>query len=242
MPQTYHDWAVAHQPRPDELAQMRSQVASLAYRPVVSLVMPTYNTPEIYLREAIDSVLAQVYPDWELCIADDCSPDPQVRQILEDYCQRDRRIKVAYRQTNGHISQSSNSALALATGDYVGLLDHDDLLEPHALYEVVALLNQYPYADMIYSDEDKIDQNGRFGEPACKSAWCPDAMLSRMYTCHFGVYRREILKFIGGFRPGYEGSQDYDLVLRFTERTKRVYHIPKVLYHCLLYTSDAADE
>ena len=202
--------------------------------------MPVYNTPEVFLREAIQSVLDQVYPDWELCIADDASTAPHIRGILEEYQRKDSRIKVVFRTQNGHISATSNSALELATGEFIGLLDHDDVLTPDALYEVVSLLNQNPAADMIYSDEDKLNEKGELTGHFFKPDWCPDSFLSRMYTCHFGVYRREIINQIGGFRVGYEGSQDYDLVLRFTEKTNQIFHIPKILYHWRIHSSSAA--
>ncbi|MBE9143950.1 glycosyltransferase family 2 protein [Planktothrix mougeotii] len=198
--------------------------------------MPVYNTPETFLREAIQSVLDQVYSNWELCIADDASTASHVKPILEEYQQQDSRIKVIFRTENGHISATSNSALELATGEFIGLLDHDDVLTPDGLYEVVSLLNQHPEADMIYSDEDKLNEKGALTGHFFKPDWCPDSFLSRMYTCHFGVYRRQIINEIGGFRTGYEGSQDYDLVLRFTEKTDRIFHIPKILYHWRIHS------
>ncbi|WP_200929943.1 glycosyltransferase family 2 protein [Nostoc piscinale] len=197
---------------------MPAQVDLLTYKPLISIVMPVFNTPANFLREAIDSVLNQVYSYWELCIADDASTDNQIRQILEDYSSKDSRIKVVFRNENGHISRCSNSALELATGEFISLLDHDDILTPDALYEVALLLNQHPDADMIYSDEDKMAENGKLQDPFFKPDWCPDSFLSRMYTCHLGTYRRELVEKIGGFRVGYEGSQDYDLVLRLTEK------------------------
>jgi glycosyltransferase involved in cell wall biosynthesis len=202
--------------------------------------MPVYNPPEQYLREAIESVLDQVYPHWEFCIADDASTKPYVKQVLEEYAKLDNRIKVVYRSENGHISRCSNSALELATGEYIALLDHDDLLTPDALYEVVFLINQHPEADMIYSDEDKIDENNKLRDPFFKPDWCPDSFLSRMYICHLGTYRRTIINQIGGFRVGYEGSQDYDLVLRFTEQTDKIFHVPKILYHWRIHSQSAA--
>ena len=145
-------------------------------------------------------------------------------------------------QKTGHISHASNSALEIATGEYVALLDHDDLLAPHALAEVVKLLNKHPEADFIYSDEDKIDEQNFHSDPAFKQDWCPDSFLSKMYTCHLGVYRHAILKQISGFRAGFEGSQDYDLVLRFTEQTvpERIFHIPNILYHWRIHMLSTA--
>ncbi|MEA5498217.1 glycosyltransferase family 2 protein [Limnoraphis robusta] len=202
--------------------------------------MPVYNTPEQFLREAIQSVIDQVYPYWELCIADDASTRSSIQAILEEYQAKDSRIKVVFRTQNGHISASSNSALELATGEFIALLDHDDVLTPDALYEIVHLLNQHPEADMIYSDEDKLNEEGELASPFFKPDWCPDSFLSRMYTCHLGVYRREFVNQVGNFRIGYEGSQDYDLVLRITEKTDHIFHIPKVLYHWRIHSESAA--
>jgi len=236
----YRLWLNEHYPRQEDLRKMAETVSALSYQPKISIVVPVYNPPEQYLREAIESVMQQVYPNWELCLADDASSAPHVKPILEEYAAKDSRIKVVFRQENGHISRSSNSALEVATGEYVSLLDHDDLLTPDALYEVVLLLNRHPEADMIYSDEDKIDENEFHKDPFFKPQWCPDSFLSRMYTCHLGTYRRSLLEKIGGFRVGFEGSQDYDLVLRFTEQTDKIFHIPKVLYHWRIHLSSAA--
>jgi glycosyltransferase involved in cell wall biosynthesis/SAM-dependent methyltransferase len=238
--QRYERWLQANTPKERDLRQMAEMLPVLGYQPLISIIMPTFNTPGPYLRAAIDSVQAQIYSNWELCIADDASTAPQVRSILQAYAAQDTRIKVTFRSENGHISQCSNTALELATGEFVALLDHDDLLPPEALYEVVLLLNKHREADMVYSDEDKIDDDGKRSNPYFKPDWCPDTFLSRMYTCHFGVYRRSIVEAIGGFRVGYEGSQDYDLVLRFTEKTDRIFHIPKILYHWRIHPQSAA--
>jgi O-antigen biosynthesis protein len=237
---SYALWLRQNLPTPDKLAQMKATLPTLDYQPLISIIVPTYNTPPAYLRGAIDSVLAQIYPHWELCIADDASPLPHIRNILEEYSQKDSRIKYAIRSENGHISAASNSALALAKGEYVSLLDHDDLLTPDALYTIVSLLNQHPEADFIYSDEDKIDECGQLREPFFKPDWCPDSYLARNYTCHFSTYRHEIIKKIGGFRLGYEGSQDYDLTLRFTEKTDKIFHIPQILYHWRIHYASAS--
>ncbi|MGV0104106.1 Glycosyltransferase 2-like domain-containing protein [Nostoc sp. DSM 114160] len=214
--------------------------SSLDFQPVISIIFPVFNTPEPYLKPAIESVLNQIYPYWELCIADDASTEPHIRKILEEYSQTDSRIKVIFRNENGHISRSSNSAIEIATGEFIALFDHDDLLTSDALYEVALLLNQHPDADMIYSDEDKVDENNQFLYPTYKPDWCPDSFLSRMYTCHLGVYRRSLVNEIGGFRVGYEGSQDYDLVLRLTEKTDKIFHIPKILYHWRLHSGSTS--
>ncbi|MDC0834410.1 glycosyltransferase [Geitlerinema sp. CS-897] len=227
----YQWWLSQHYPRPSDLERMAEDLETLEFQPTISIVMPVYNTPANYLEQAIASVLDQVYPHWELCIADDASTVPHVRQTLDKYVTLDARVRVAYRTENGHISRASNTALDLASGEFVALMDHDDLMTPDALYEVVRLLNRHRDADMVYSDEDKVDEHNQLRDPFFKPDWCPDSFLSRMYTCHLGVYRRSILEEIGGFRVGFEGAQDYDLVLRFTEKSDRIFHIPKILYH-----------
>ncbi|MGE5655405.1 MAG: tetratricopeptide repeat protein [Actinomycetota bacterium] len=236
----YTRWRAKNFPRESDLRQMVATVELLNYKPLISVIVPAYNTPEEFLREAIESVRNQVYPYWELCIADDASTAPHVRKVLEEYKAKDGRIKVAYRTQNGHISRASNSALEIATGEFITLLDHDDLMTPDALYEVALMLNRHPEADMIYSDEDKLTADGKLIGPYFKPEWCPDSFLSRMYTCHLGTYRRSIIKEIGGFRAGFEGAQDYDLVLRFTEKTNKIYHIPKVLYHWRMHSGSTA--
>ena len=217
-----------------------SSQAKFNVRPLISIIVPVFNPLEPYLRAAIESVLNQTYSHWELCIADDASTFPYVRRVLEEYAQQDTRIKPIFRTENGHISACSNSALEIATGEFIALLDHDDLLTSDALEEVVRLLNQHPEADMIYSDEDKIDDDSQFREAAYKPDWCPDSFLSRMYTCHLGVYRRALVNEIGGFRLGFEGSQDYDLVLRLTEKTNKIFHIPKIIYHWRMHSASAS--
>ncbi|NEP11646.1 MAG: glycosyltransferase [Symploca sp. SIO2C1] len=236
----YQQWLNNNYPRQADLRKMVETVDIFSYQPVISVIMPVFNPPESFLRAAIESVLEQVYPYWELCIADDGSTNSYVRPILEAYIEQDERIKVLWREENGHISVASNSALELATGEFVALLDHDDLLNPDALYEVALLLNRHPYADIIYSDEDKIQDDGKFKDPFFKPDWCPDSFLSRMYTAHLGTYRRSLVTEIGGFRVGYEGSQDYDLVLRLTEKTDNIFHIPKILYHWRSHTASTA--
>ncbi|MEG4515227.1 MULTISPECIES: tetratricopeptide repeat protein [unclassified Microcoleus] len=236
----YSRWRAQNCPREADLRQIAETVKLLNYKPLISVIVPVYNTPENFLREAIDSVRNQVYPYWELCIADDASTAPHVKKILSEYADKDGRIKVVYRTENGHISRASNSALEVAEGEFVSLLDHDDLLTPDALYEVALMLNSHPEADMIYSDEDKLTADEKLMGPYFKPDWCPDSFLSRMYTCHLGTYRRSIIEEIEGFRAGFEGAQDYDLVLRFTEKTNKIYHIPKVLYHWRMHSGSTA--
>ncbi len=176
---------------------------------------------------------AQLYPHWELCIADDASHEPHVRRVLEEFAQRDARIRVTFRGENGHISASSNSALDLATGEFAALLDHDDELAPRALADVVLALSRQPGLEFIYSDEDKIDELGRRHDPYFKPDWNPDLLLGQNYTCHLSVFRTARVRAVGGFRAGYEGSQDWDLTLRVTAglTPAQVHHLPRVLYH-----------
>lgn len=228
-----------------DLQQIKEEISMFDYQPKISVLMPVYNVEQKWLEKCIQSVQAQFYDNWELCISDDASTDTNVRKILEKFVKQDSRIKVFYRPKNGHISKATNSALEISTGEFVALLDNDDELAPIALYEVVKLLNQYPDLDLIYSDEDKIDMQGNRFEPAFKPDWSPDLLLGTNYISHLGVYRRSIMEEIGGFRVGLEGSQDYDLVLRFTEKTtaSKIAHIPKILYYWrVLPTSTAADQ
>jgi glycosyltransferase involved in cell wall biosynthesis len=201
--------------------------------PLISIVMPVFNPSPKHLRAAIRSVLDQFYPFWELCIADDASTDPAVAKVLREMLPADPRTKVTCRQTNGNISAASNSALSLASGSFVALLDHDDLLPPDALYEVAATIMANPEVDLIYSDEDQIDDTGQRFAPYFKPDWNPELMLGQNLVSHLGVYRRTLIERIGGFRTGLEGSQDYDLALRTVTATssERIIHIQKILYH-----------
>lgn len=208
-------------------------VASLENPPRISVVMPVYNTDEKFLREAIQSVRAQLYPNWELCIADDCSPLPHVPRIIEQIAEIEPRVRWIRRKENGNISIASNSALELATGDFVALMDHDDLLSETALYEVAVAICSNPKVDILYSDQDSVDDSGRRFDPFFKPKWNEELFLGQNMISHLGVYRRMLLSEVGGFRAGFEGSQDYDLALRCILRTdrSRIQHIPKVLYH-----------
>ena len=201
--------------------------------PLLSILIPTYNTEPNFLHECLQSVLEQTYPHWELCIADDASSDQKVKEILASYAKRDHRIKIHFRELNGNISEASNSALALASGKFVVLLDHDDCLSKEALYFLIEHINQYPEADIFYSDEDKIDTFGNRFDPHFKCSFNLDLLYSQNYISHLGVYRRDLLNLIGGFRKGYEGAQDYDILLRclLVSDPSKVIHIPRILYH-----------
>lgn len=213
--------------------QIISKINDLDERPLVSIVMPTYNPNVEWLIAAIESVRAQLYQNWELCVADDASTDHEVRKVLNEFQLRDQRIKVIFREENGHISAASNSALSLVSGDWVALLDHDDLLPAHALYHVVTTILSNPKAKLIYSDEDKLNDLGVRHSPYFKSDWNEDLFYSHNMFCHFGIYQTEVIRKVGGFRVGFEGAQDYDLALRCSEHVKRseIVHIPRVLYH-----------
>ncbi|VVB50848.1 Glycosyl transferase family 2 [uncultured archaeon] len=226
----YDLWILKNEPTVAKLEQFKKEIINFRYQPKISIITPVYNPDVAWIEAAIESVRSQVYENWELCIAD-ASTKKDVRKCLEAYAMNDHRIKVKLLPKNKGISGNSNEALALAAGDYIGLLDHDDELSPDALYEVVKYLQNNRDAEMIYSDEDKIDLNGNRRDPFFKPDWSQDMFLSCMYTCHFGVYNKKIIDEIGGFREGYDGSQDYDLVLRFVEKTNSIHHIPKILYH-----------
>ena len=210
--------------------------------PLISIVMPTYNTPKTFLKKAIDSVIRQSYPYWELCIADDASEDEELLHILESYAKSDERVRIFYREENGGICQASNDALLLAKGEFVAFMDHDDKLPAHALLEIVKAINEKPNVQLIYTDEDKIDEKGRRYDPHFKSDWNPDMLLSQNYISHLTVIRRSLLKEVGYLRTGYEGVQDYDLLLRVAERISEneVVHIEKILYHWRAFEGSTA--
>lgn len=226
----YQIWLQQHALTEERQRALRGAAQRLTYCPTFSILMPVFNTAPEFLRLAIQSVLRQVYPQWELCIVDDGSTDPAVRPILEEFSLADPRIRILFHETNRGIAAATNTALQMATGEFIGLLDHDDELWPNALYECAKLLNEHPEADMLYSDEDKISPDGQHHTPFFKPDWSPDLLTSMMYTCHFSVFRRSLVLEIGGFRSEFDGSQDYDLTLRFTEKTDRIYHIPTILY------------
>ena len=212
---------------------MTERIANIDQPPLISVLMPTFNPAPRHLLAAIRSVQAQIYPRWELCIADDASTDQAIAPLLRAAQGADSRIRIKWRERNGHISAATNSALSLATGSFVALLDHDDLLAPNALYEVANHTADRPKTDLLYSDEDRIDEAGRRSTPYFKPDWDPDLMLGQNLVNHLGVYRRSLVERVGGFRVGMEGSQDYDLALRVLAETTpdRIVHIPRVLYH-----------
>lgn len=219
--------------RAASIEAIQAHILAMARRPLLSVLVPVHNTNPAHLRQMIASVTAQSWPYWELCIADDASTDHQIAEILRLAAAAEPRIKLIFRRENGHISAATNSALHLATGEFACLLDHDDLLHEHALYEVAAELEAHPDADLIYTDSDLIDEEGRRFAPYFKTDWDPDLMLGHNMISHFGCYRRSLLLALGGLRLGYEGSQDYDMALRVADASspERIRHIPAVLYH-----------
>jgi len=229
----YQKWILANRLTETMRETMRGEIKTFGEKILISVVLPVYNVEEKWLRLCIESVKHQVYQNWELCIADDCSPSVHVRRILEEYAAQDERIKIVFRSKNGHISAASNSALEIATGEFVGLLDHDDELAEDALFHVAGEIIRFPETDFIYSDEDKIDETGVRYSPKFKPKFSLDFLYSVNYATHFAVYRTAILRRVGGFRVGLEGSQDYDLALRVVEQISEnhICHIPRILYH-----------
>lgn len=227
----YERWLDAY--NGDDAATLSAQRAEWAAAPSIAVIMPVCDPPPDVLEQAIASVERQSYPHWELRIADDVSRNPAVQAVLRAAAGRDRRIAVAWRTERGHISAASNTALAGAGAEWVTFLDHDDLLHPHALHHVAAAIVAEPGLDLVYTDEDKIDEHGSHFEPHFKPDWDPDRLLAQNYVCHLAVYRRSLVERAGGLRTGYEGSQDHDLVLRAGELTspERIRHLPRVLYH-----------
>jgi O-antigen biosynthesis protein len=208
--------------------------------PRFSILTPVYETPAGVLRKMLRSVQRQSYDDWELCLVDDCSQQPQVREILDRAQAEDPRIQVRYREENGGIVAASNDALEMASGEFVALLDHDDALHPDALAHVAEAIDGNPEADYVYTDEDKIDAGGHHSAPFFKPDWSPERMRTQMYTCHFSVLRRSLVEEVDGFDPEFEGSQDWDLVLKVTERARAVLHVPRILYHWRMLETSAA--
>lgn len=203
---------------------------TLQHQPLISVLIPVYNVESKYLEECIESILRQTYDNFEICLVDDASTKKETLNVLKKY-EKNKKIRIKYRKKNGHISRASNDALKMAKGEFVALMDNDDLLAPSALYEAAKVLNENRKLDFIYSDEDKIDLDGKRCEPHFKPDFSPDTLLSLNYISHLAVIRTSLVREVGGFAIGMEGAQDYDLYLKIVEKTKRIYHIPKVLYH-----------
>jgi glycosyltransferase involved in cell wall biosynthesis len=239
----YEIWIQRNEPTKEKMEAYKKESRCFNYRPKISIVTPVWNIEEKLLRAAIESAINQVYDNWELCVADGGSTKPHVEKVLKEYAEKDSRIKVKFLSENKGIAVNSNEALSLATGEFVTFLDHDDELAPFALYEVVKLLDDNAELDFIYSDEDKITTKGIRKDPFFKPNWSPDMFLSHNYLCHLSVIRKDLVAIVGGFREGYDGSQDYDLFLRVIELIdeKRIAHIPTILYHWRLVLGSAAE-
>lgn len=230
----YHRW-VANYDRLTEVdrQRIRERLDHLTWRPRFSILMPVCDPDVRWLQAALASVTGQLYPNWELCLADDASTNPDVHHCLAAAARSDARVRVVYRPTRGHIAAASNSALALATGDFITFLDHDDVLAEHALACLAVALDEYPETDVLYTDEDQLDARGQRFAPHFKPQWSPELLRACHYLAHLTVYRAAKVREVGGFRPGLDGAQDYDLCLRITAQTEpvRIRHLPHVLYH-----------
>lgn len=236
----YGPWFEKHRVREEELERQRRH----QFRdPVtISIAVPLYRTPEAYLRQMIDSVLAQSYPYWELCLANGSPQEEGMLRILGEYCRADRRIRVKNLRENRGIAENTNSALSMATGEYIGLLDHDDFLEPDALYEVARAIEEKGRPEIIYTDEDKVTQDLKeYFQPNMKPDFNPDLLRSNNYICHFLVVAKKLYDRVGGFDRAYDGAQDYDFILRCTEQAEGICHIPRVLYHWRTHPASTAD-
>lgn len=237
----YMEWLANHLPKKEELAKQRKH--KFDYEPKISIVTPTWNTKKEFLIDMIESVRNQTYSNWELCLADGASTNKDTLELLKEYEEKDKRIKVKYLDKNYMISGNTNEALTLVTGDYIGLFDHDDLLTKNCLYEMIKAINENNEAKFLYSDEDKIDENGKNNfNPHFKPDWSPDTLRSYNYICHFTIFKKELLNKVGTFRSEYDGSQDHDLILRLTEVLKdnEIVHVPKILYHWRVHRNSTA--
>lgn len=234
----YQNWFEKNSPTAHELQEQRKY--KFVNMPLISIVVPIYNTPKNFLEEMIESVTNQTYSNWELCLADGGSKE-ETKNLLDKYSKENKKIKVTYLEQNKGISGNTNAAIEIAEGDYIALLDHDDLLTPDALYEVVKAINIYDQPDFIYTDEDKIDETGKhLFDPHFKSDYAPDTLRSYNYITHFAVFSKSLLDKIGYFNSECDGSQDYDIILRATEQANKVIHIPKILYHWRTHMNSVA--
>ena len=236
----YGPWYEAY--RPDEETLEKQRKRKFPDGPLISIVVPAYLTPERFLRQMLDSLLAQTYENWELCLANGSPEDPDMQTVLRSYAEMDRRIRYQDLKENLGIAENTNAAFAMAEGDFIALLDHDDLLAPNALYEIAAALEEHPEADVIYTDEDKVttDLSEHF-QPHLKPDFNLDLLRSNNYICHFLVVRRSVVQTVGGFRREFDGAQDYDFIFRCVEQAREVVHVPEILYHWRTHKSSTAD-
>ena len=229
----YNEWL--------ELNKKKTEYIDLKYKPLISFIIPVYNIEKDFLKDCLDSILNQSYSNFEICIADDNSTKEETLETLKEYEKKDSRVKVVYRKENGHISKATNSALEITTGEYIALMDDDDILDKDALYKMVLQLNKDKDIDFIYSDEDKQDMNGRLCEPHFKPDFSKYSFYGGNFICHFTIIKKSLLDKIGNFDGEYVGAQDFDLFLRATEQAKKIYHIPECLYHWRKVPGSTAD-
>lgn len=240
---SYNSWLDSHLPSPTELAKQAKRAQGLPYRPLISIIVPVYNPPEDFFKAMIDSVLAQTYSNWELLLVDDASPDNSARCVVKDLARDDERIRYTFLETNKHISGASNVALGMATGEFVALLDNDDILQPNALYEVANALNKDRELDFIYSDEDKLNADTNIHtSPYFKPSWNQDFLYSVNYITHLSVIRKAVIEKVGGFDGVYDGAQDWELFFRLTQHVDatKIHHIPKILYSWRVHEASTA--
>jgi O-antigen biosynthesis protein len=226
----YRSWISSSAVSRRELVAMRRQVAGLGYLPPISLALVISDADEVWIKSSIDSVLGQIYPHVEICVCDNGSERPHVTEVLESYAAADGRVKVGRLSEKKSRAEAHNAAVSMATGEFVALLDPGDELAPEAIFKVVELLQRHR-ADAVYTDEDHIDVSGRRSDPVFKPYWAPDLLLSTAYTGRLCVMRRSVLEVMGAFREGFEGAEEYDLMLRLSERIRHIHHLPEVLYH-----------
>lgn len=232
----YEQWIELNEPTKGELEKQCN--TKFEKNPKISIIIPMYNTPVKFFEELVDSLIGQTYSNWELCLADGSN---EKNEELKSIYEKDDRIKYQFLGENKGISENTNAALALATGDYIALLDHDDLLPEFSLYEVVKYINKYPEAEFIYSDEDKFEKLGeKRYDPYFKSEFAPDTLRANNFICHFSIFRKDLMDKLGGFRSEFDGAQDYDILLRMSEQTKNIVHIPKILYHWRVHALSTA--
>lgn len=239
----YSKWLESHDPTTEDLVSQREKSELFAERPLISIITPTYNTPEKFFREMVDSVLGQTYKNWELIIVDDASPDQSVKQLILEYAEQDNRIKYIFLSENHHIAGATNEAIKIASGEFISLFDHDDILRPNALFEIASALNIHGNLDFIYTDEDKvIGESSRRQDPFFKPDWNPDFLHAVNYITHFTTIRKSVLDSVGYEDPAYNGAQDWELFLRVTRNIpeQNIYHIPKILYSWRVHDNSTA--
>lgn len=232
----YQIWIEKNEPTKEELQEQKN--TKFKINPKISIIIPMYNTPVNFFEELVDNLIGQTYSNWELCLADG---SPEENKELEKIYKKDERIKYKFIGENKGIAGNTNEALSLVTGDFVALLDHDDLLPLFSLYEIVKCINENPDAEFIYTDEDKFEKlGGKRYDPYFKSDFAPDTLRANNFICHFSVFKKELMDKLGGFRSEYDGAQDYDILLRMSEETNKIVHIPKILYHWRVHALSTA--